>query len=129
MTGSPLATISAALRHSGIGTYRIEDEKLLKTGGPNRDSQAWSGIAIRLDRGEAYVVELELTLDRHNAETAEEAQNDLRRHFEEATTEPFEISDASVDPIWGHWRCTVSRRCHCVDETVALVWAMLQWGF
>ena len=111
------------------GTYRIEEERLLKAGGPNRDGQAWSGIAIRLDRGEAYVVELELTLDRHHAETAGEARDDLQRHFAEVTTESFEISEASVDPVWGYWRCVVSRRCHGADETVALVWAMLQWGF
>ncbi len=129
MVAKPMETVSAALLNSGIGTYRIEDDELLKAGGPNKDGQAWSGISIRLDRGEAYVVELELTLDRHHAAMAEDARDDLRRHFDSVTSEPFEISDATIDPIWGCWRCTVYRRCHGVDQTVALVWAMLEWGF
>ena len=129
MIANPIKDVSAALGRSGIGTYRIDEDNRLKAGGLNHERQAWSGIAIRLDQGEAYVVELELTLDRHLAETAPDAEADLRRHFEEATSEPFEISAATVDPLWGHWRCTVSRRCHGVDEAVALVWAMLQWGF
>ena len=129
MHDNSLRTLSRALTRSGVGTYSIVDDAVLKAGGLNLDRQAWSGIAIRLDHGEAYVVELELTLDHHCAETADEARADLERNFIDAVTEPFDISHAEVDPIWGHWSCTVSRRLHGIDETIQLVLDMLEWGF
>ena len=129
MAENPLKTVSRALSRSGIGTYRIIDDALLKAGGPNRDRQAWSGIAIRLDQGDAYVVELELTLDRHLAADAVEAERDLRNHFEEASDETYDLSPATIDPVWGHWRCSVSQRCHGIDEAVEQVRDMLEWEF
>ena len=129
MKDNPILGITAALRDAGIGVYRIEDGAVVKTGGHNRDSQAWSGISIRLDHDEAFIVELELTLNGHLAESAEEAELDLRVHFEARTGEVFELSGAALDPVWGHWCCSVSQRCHGTDEAVRLVDRMLGWEF
>lgn len=129
MKDNPIRGISTALRDSGIGIYRIEEGTILKAGGHNQDGQAWYGVSVRIDRDEAFIVELELTLDHHLAASAAEAEADLRNHFEEVTDEPYDLSPATIDPVWGHWRCTVSRRCHSIDEAVELVRDMLEWEF
>ena len=127
MTDHPIHQISLALKDSGIGIYRVEDEAIVKTGGRNLDAQAWYGISVRLDNDEAFVVELELTLERHLAESVREAEADLRGQFEAITDEAFLISTATLDPVWGYWCCTVSRRCHSTDEAIGIVREMLGW--
>jgi len=127
MAENPLRSVADTVRRAGLEIDRI-GKGVLKVGGTNIFKQACFGVSVRVETENVFLVEMELTLDDDDmAEDTAAVLEDLRSQVEEFIEEPYELSSVTLDPLWEHWRCTISQRTKDVDEAATLVQDMLEW--